>query len=293
MKSKSSLTLETPPIGEIHWSQRWSTDAQTWGDSERRQNALAEAWCKMMNLPPPKQSYSDSGLTGKDGRNRKDGSALAELLKIVKPNDLILVEDCDRWSREDPITSLYEMRNVLKQKTISIRFLNEQITVNQKNFMQDAIILPLFFKSWLGNRENTKKGERVHEVYENGKEEFLKSGKVFGSRPPFWLKWNDTTKQYHFKDEEMPRLILRAYKMCDGGFGCRAIAKTFNTEKIPVVTKYTYKNGKFPERRWSSTIIQRILTNRAVLGYNPNFDSEKKMYPPIPGMTDNFSARYS
>ena len=104
MKHKP-LSLEAP-IGEIHSYQRWSTDEQEWGDSERRQNALAEAYCASMELPLPKKSYSDSGVSGKAGKNRKEGSALAQLLKIVKPNDLILIEDCDRWSREDPITSL-------------------------------------------------------------------------------------------------------------------------------------------------------------------------------------------
>ena len=288
MKTKYSVTDVAETIGDVYSYLRWSTSKQSWGDSERRQNALAEAWCKLKELPPPKEVYSDSGVSSKSGKNRAKGSAFAELLDIVQPSDLIIIEDVDRWGRQDPITSLSAMRKVLQEKSISIRFINENITVNQTNFNDDGIILPLFLKSWLGNRENTKKATRIKEVWVERRLDFEKTGKPYGQKVPFWLKWVPTgIKQGYYEiNEERAKVVLLIYELCRDGMGARVICRTLNERNIPKYTKYEYRKGKHTPIKWNLTTIQRILHTKYVLGYDPGTNSDKKMFPPVPGITE-------
>src|ERR1035441_7963743 len=293
MKSKYSVTDVAETIGDVYSYLRWSTEKQSWGTSEKRQHLAALAWCKLMGYPDPKEAYSDSGVTSKDGTNRQEGSAFFELLKIVKPNDIIIIEDCDRWSREDPITSLSAMREVLKQKSISIRFQKENIVVTQKNFMDDNIIVPLFLKAWMGFRENTKKAERIEDSWNIRKERFIETGKAYGQKCPPWVRWvktgtdADGCNEGHYEIiPERAELVLRIFRMCIGGMGCRLIAKTLNNEGIVPITKYNWKSTGFPPHKWSLSAVQRILKSKEVLGLNPSVDSDKQMYPPVPGLTE-------
>ena len=177
------------------------------------------------------------------------------------------------------------MRNVLKATSISIRFLNEGITVNQTNFMQDGIILPLFFKSFLGNRENTKKGVRIKEVIEDEIKTFKDTGKPFGMRPPSWLEWNEEENRYDI-DPDKAKVVLRIFDMINKGMGCRTVARIFNDEHVPTISNYTHKRKNLPPHKWGCTYIRRIIQNRAVMGYNPKFSNERPLYPIITGMTE-------
>ena len=247
-----------------------------------------------MGYPEPKDVYSDSGVSSKAGKNRAEGSAFCELLNVVKPNDIIIIEDCDRWSREDPITSLSAMRQVLKQKSVSIRFQKENIVVTQKNLMDDNIILPLFLKSWLGFRENTKKAERIQDSWNIRKERFEKTGKAYGQKCPPWVKWvktgtdKDGCSEGHYEIiPEHAALVLRIFRMCIGGMGCRLIAKTLNREHVAPITKYNFTKSQRAPHRWTNTNVQRMLKGKEVLGFNPMVEGcEHKMYPPVPDLTE-------
>jgi DNA invertase Pin-like site-specific DNA recombinase len=62
---------------------RWSSDRQTWGDSERRQWELAKGWCDRKGLKLSDSSFKDKGVSAWAGDNFKSGQ-LAQLLKTVK-----------------------------------------------------------------------------------------------------------------------------------------------------------------------------------------------------------------
>jgi len=88
---------------------RWSSEPQTWGDSERRQEALAREWCQRHGRTLAEQSFVDKGVSGREGKNREKG-ALGDLLKLANEGDTVLIEDCDRWSREKVDTVLVNLR---------------------------------------------------------------------------------------------------------------------------------------------------------------------------------------
>jgi len=60
--------------GRVFSYLRWSTPEQSWGDSERRQNALAEAWCARHGVTLAGTEV-DQGVSAFKGANRRSGSA--------------------------------------------------------------------------------------------------------------------------------------------------------------------------------------------------------------------------
>jgi DNA invertase Pin-like site-specific DNA recombinase len=86
--------------GKVFSYMRWSSEPQTWGDSERRQAQQAVDWCQRNGRVLDERSFTGRGVSGWKGANREFGK-LAALLKEVVPGDTILLEDASRWSREE------------------------------------------------------------------------------------------------------------------------------------------------------------------------------------------------
>ena len=148
-------TSKTEQRGRVFSYMRWSSEPQTWGDSERRQQQLAQEWCRRNGRTLSDQSFSDRGISGWKGDNRRTG-ALGSLLKIVAPEDVILIEDSDRWSREKPLDSLNALKATV-DRGVEIVFLKTGVVVNRDNFNDPGTLFPAFFGSFLANSENEKR----------------------------------------------------------------------------------------------------------------------------------------
>ena len=92
--------MNAKPVNKTTYTQprrvfsylRWSSEPQTWGDSERRQAAMADTWCEQHGVALT-DNYRDSGVSAYRGLNRE--SQLGELLKEARRGDYVLVEDSD------------------------------------------------------------------------------------------------------------------------------------------------------------------------------------------------------
>ena len=83
------------------------------------------------------ERYFDEGVSGFTGANRKKG-ALKDFIDAVNsgqimPNSLLLVENMDRFSREEPLEVLFVMRD-LQKKGIKIILLDEEKEVCLKSY---------------------------------------------------------------------------------------------------------------------------------------------------------------
>lgn len=249
---------------------RWSSAVQTFGDSEKRQFDKAVSWCKSRDLVLSEQSFKDEGVSAKAGLNRAKDSAFAKLLSFVSAGDYILIEDYDRFSREDVLTSLQALRVILKEKQITIVFLSENVEVTQSNFMNDGIILPLFLKGFIGYRENSKKIERVKAAW-NTKFENIKAGKVEAIKLPSWLVLADG--KYKLV-EPAASIVRRMFKLSNEGKGTGEIAVIFNREKLPMITR-----RKDVSAYNQSTVIN-CLRSKKVIGINDSVEPNvPNVYP--------------
>jgi DNA invertase Pin-like site-specific DNA recombinase len=120
--------------GRAFSCMRWSSEPQSWGDSERRQSEAAKAWCERRGLSLVESTYADRGVSGWKGKNRQAG-ALGQLLKTAQSGDTILIEDCDRWSREEPLDALVNLGATVN-RGIKVVYLKTGIEVAQDNFKE-------------------------------------------------------------------------------------------------------------------------------------------------------------
>src|SRR5436305_359417 len=97
--------------------KRFSLLKQMRGDSDRRQTALTEDYCKRHKLRLI-DTYLDAGLSGFTGANLNDGSALKLLLHAArlghfKPGIRLIIESLDRLTRREISTAVRLFLDIL------------------------------------------------------------------------------------------------------------------------------------------------------------------------------------
>jgi DNA invertase Pin-like site-specific DNA recombinase len=235
---------------------RFSTPEQEMGDSERRQIALAKSYCAKNGLQLSETAFADRGVSAFHGKHRENG-ALGRLLKHVQPGEVLLIEDCDRWSREDPLDALTRLREEVR-RGIEVVFLRTGVCVTKDNFSDPAILYPNFFGAVLGNAENKKKAERVKASWDARKATAAAGKAVRFNRLPCWLEWDEKNDQA-IVNEAKAKIVQRIFELACLGDGILAICRTL-VEVPPIST-----NKK--NRCWNPTTLRRLLTDKAVCGY--------------------------
>src|SRR6185437_10779286 len=260
-------------IVNVYSYLRFSSEPQSWGDSERRQNQLALDWCRRNGRNLSERTFADRGVSGWRGDNRKTG-ALGALLKVAGKGDTILIEDTDRWSREAPLDSLNALRDTVR-RGVEVVFLKTGVRVTADNFNDPATLFPAFFGSFLANSENEKRSFRVREAMKERRAN-MEAGIAVAGRCPAWLDW-DIKAEVFVVNEQKAKVVRRIFDLCLAGHGTRAIEYQLREEKLqPITARDTYSKLR---TTWTKTTIQRLLNNKAVLGIHPATGT--KVYPAI------------
>ena len=263
-------------LGRVFSYMRWSSEPQSWGDSERRQAEMALDWCKRNGKTLSYKTFADRGVSAWRGDNRKSG-ALGALLRIAGENDTILLEDTDRWSREEALDALTALRTTV-QRGVEVVFLKRGVTVNKNNFNEDAVLIPLFFSSMLANKENEKRSYRIKEAMK-GRRAKIESGKAVPGSMPCWLKW-DEEKETAVIDEKKASSVRKLFQLSLSGLGVQAILHQFMVTKVPCPSNSS-------RSKWNTRLIHRLLRDKAVIGWHtssgtpgvfPSIISEEDFY---------------
>jgi DNA invertase Pin-like site-specific DNA recombinase len=263
-------------VGQVFSYMRWSSEPQTWGDSERRQAQQSLDWCRREGRVLAEEVFADRGVSGWRGANRQNG-ALGALLKITKPGDIILVEDVDRWSREPVLNSLNALYDTVN-RDMEIVFLKTGVRVNKHNFNDPAVLFPNFFGSYMANAENQKRSYRIREAM-SARREQLKGGKAVRGRLPAWLRW-DPAQDAPVEVAEKVEVVRRIFDMCLRGKGVKAIERALRN--CPPIA-----NSK--KANWNTRFIHRLLRDKAVIGWHVSSNTPN-IYPRIVKEDDFFTA---
>jgi len=242
------------------------------GDSERRQLTLAKNYCAANGLRLSDLAFADKGISAYHGKHRENG-ALGRLLKHVQPGDVILIEDTDRWSREDPLDALLCLRAEV-QNGVEIAFLRTGVRVTKENFSNPAVLYPNFFGAVLGNAENKKKSERIKSVWET-KKAIAASGKpVRMNRLPCWLEWDEKQDKPVVLEAKANTVRQMFDWACEGHGLLEICRKLLAAGTAPITT------SKHPA--WNVSSIRHLLTNRAATGHYTHTDPPTaNVWPPI------------
>lgn len=241
---------------------RWSSDPQTWGDSERRQNKKANDYCAREGLEI-QEPFVDRGVSAKAGANRKRG-AFKRLLEQAKAGDYILIETQDRFSREDAITALNALKDIVL-RGITMVFIDSGMKITKDNYLKPEVLFPCFMKCLTANDENQRKMERVQSGWKTLKERAAKEKKIMTSSTPAWLEADKEANKWNYVKPHIDT-IKRIFCEYTAGKGIRTIMRALNREKVP-----TFGRGKQNHGMWSNTHLRRLLGGRNVLGeYQPH-----------------------
>ena len=233
---------------------RFSNPEQKEGDSFDRQVRKAESYCNKHGLLLAGQ-FIDEGVSGFTGQNRKEGD-LRKFIEAVdtgriEAGSILLIENMDRFSREDPLDVLVAMRD-LQQKGIKIIILDKDSEVKLKSY--DSI-MP-WLESLRANEESKRKSQLLSSAW--AKKKANASKKIITRRVPLWLKVVGEKEQMDF--EFVPgrkEIVRRIFKLSAQNIGANKISRIFNHENVPSFGKTNF---------WYISYIRKILTNPATYG---------------------------
>ncbi len=252
---------------------RFSTAEQLKGDSLRRQTSLAQAYCERNGLLlDTSLVLQDLGVSAFRGANAKRG-ALAGFFNAIEdgqvlPGDVLIVENLDRLSRENPLTAVDLLRSIV-DRGVSVVTLAPEMVLSKETINSLAVLLPVVVQASLANSESVKKSERIGEAWAD-KRSRLQSEK-FTAKGPFWLKLRPNRTGFDPIPEQV-KVVRRIFEDCRDGHGIIGIVKRLNDDGIPT-----------PRRKgiWATATVSSILKSRAVLGELTPRSRGKVVGPPI------------
>ena len=246
---------------------RFSTPEQAFGDSERRQLAEAQNYCQRNGLRLV-DTVADKGLSAYRGRNHTTGN-LGRLLKAMKPGDVLLIEDNNRFSREPALDAMNRLQAAV-QAGIEVHFLRTDTRVNASNFGDMSVLVPNFFSALLSNLENDQKANWTRKTWA-GKRQALASGQAVRlGCSPCWLKW-DKDQQAYTLDSAKAVTVKIIFERAAAGVSVVDIVR--GLQDTPPITG----TGK----GWNSPFLRDLLGNKAAIGLCAIVKPPVKIYPPI------------
>jgi DNA invertase Pin-like site-specific DNA recombinase len=251
---------------------RFSTPAQSQGDSLRRQKQLAVDYCERNGLTLDPRSYVDLGVSAYEGKNAKEG-ALSVFLQAVDdkviPSDLwLLVESLDRISRGKPRIAVSLFLRILEKGITIVSLLTGQVykpdNSDDDNGAASFALMMAVMEFGRAHNESSTKSKRLSAAWSKKRLDAAQTGKLLTKICPAWMHINEAGDGFDLIEDEANK-VRKMFEMIISGVGAHTIGKTFTKQGI-VTPK-----GK----PWSSASIVQKLRMKACIGI-------KDVEPPIP-----------
>lgn len=247
---------------------RWSTLEQSDGSTLNRQicNCTTFAEQKGWTITTIVVDEGRSAYTGDNIITGNLGKLARQILsgEIDGRETVLVVEELDRLSRQDPVTMLGWLTPLLGAG-LSIAVTQSGQVVNKDMMAGDVGGLMMLMVTAFGSHhESKKKAERVAAAWK-GKRDALRAGQnvVVNHRHPLWV----VVKHGEYRlDHLRARLVREIFALHLQGYGKGAIAKLFNQRRLTDPDYDTWARAKTKAKQWEPTYIGRILHNRTVIG---------------------------
>jgi DNA invertase Pin-like site-specific DNA recombinase len=273
--------------------KRFSSEAQSQGDSLRRQKELADRYVEEnpelgLTLDTA-LNLTDLGVSAFTGDNMASGAlgkfSAAVVLGHIPKGSYLLLEAWDRFSRQPSNIALEDLLTIVNRGIIVVTLNNRQVFRSEdfKDSFQGSIaLMGAVMAMDSAFREQENKGRRIAAAWSN-KWVQLKADIEAGKKPkaltklrPFWL------------DEDLNPIkdkvaVLRDIfdKRGNQGWGKVAIATFLNDSKIPTPKGKTLADGS--PKKWNASTVDKLLASKAPAGVFVNAHGEEigGYYPPV------------
>jgi DNA invertase Pin-like site-specific DNA recombinase len=204
----------------------------------------------------------------------------------LKPDDYLLVEDSDRLTREDWLTGMNLVADIVGRGAKLVTLDNNNI-IDAERFRPDpGCFLPAIMRAHIGHDEDNKKSGRARESWE-ARLAGLAMGTPANLHLPAWLYWDYEAKQPKL-DDHNARIVRKMFALALEGLGCLTIARKLHEAGERLMITGKRKNGtprsrkSKPGEAYTFTLSQpyvwRTLQNKLCIGYGVYAE------PPKPGV---------
>lgn len=255
--------------------ERWSTEAQTEGDSARRQLAAAERYVAQhpgLTLDR-KSTWRDAGVSAFRSGNLKEGTALHAFIRAVETKKItkgsyLLVENADRLSRAAPLKGLAALER-LTTLGVYVVTLSDGKRYDAQSFEREDVtdLLTALLHAHRAHSESAVKSRRVREALKAKRTRAQDSQTPLGSICPSWLRYDG---KGYVVDKEKAKVVRLVFDLTAAGLGNTAVAKKLNRDHVRPISGYGLE-ARSRSSAWSAGSVGQLVTNRAVLGeYAPH-----------------------
>jgi DNA invertase Pin-like site-specific DNA recombinase len=260
---------------------RFSSAEQAKGDSERRQIAKFESYCKRKGLTPASISFTDRGRSGYKAEHLNDTGELRRFLSLVQSGDIksgstLVVESLDRLGRQDVEEAFGVFSSILGA---GIRIVTLGDGEGEREYVKGGGMFPLIMsimEMCRAHGESQRKAELVGAAFANKQDAARKYMKPMGKTCPLWLRLKKVWRDYASDGsayEEIPErasVVRRIFQLATQGYGKSLIAKTLSLEGVPPFKCDLGKSGADAIPGWAASSVDKVLRNRATFGeYQP------------------------
>jgi DNA invertase Pin-like site-specific DNA recombinase len=273
--------------------KRFSSDAQSQGDSLKRQTELATRYIDEhpeLNLElDTALNLTDLGVSAFTRDNMATGAlgkfSAAVVLGHIPKGSYLLLEAWDRFSRQPSNIALEDLLTIVNRGIIVVTLNNRQVFRSEdfKDSFHGSVVLMGAVMAMDGAfREQVNKGMRIKAAW-SSKWQQLTADIEAGRKPkpltklrPFWL------------DEDIKPISAKVTVLRDifdmrgnHGLGKVAIANYLNDQKIPTPKGKTLKDGT--PKKWNASTVDKLLASKAPAGVFVNAYGEEidGYYPPV------------
>ena len=275
------MTTATKPTAYSYI--RFSTPEQIKGDSLRRQVELSEVYAEKHGLNLDKSlTIKDLGISAYDSSNISKGE-LGVFLQAVKDKKIpagsfLLIESLDRLSRAQVLTALNIFISILEEGIVictltdGVQYSKESVG---KNFNELLISLTIMSRA---HEESRMKSIRLSAAWKEKRKGL--ATKKFSAQSPYWMTLDKENNKFEVNQVHVD-IVNYIFELAASGMGNYSIVKRLNSEGV--------KNFGRADS-WSTSSVQVLLNNRAVLGeFQPHTKINKKRVPDGEPVKDYFT----
>lgn len=266
---------------------RFSDKAQEVGTSFARQRKLAQNWLQKHPEHDPDTKLKMTDLGASAHHKEHLDAALGDFIRkanegLIEKGSILLLEKLDRFSRFDYQDAWELLRQVVKCG-ITIITLDPEYEINSKNIKDIGLMIQVMATFFAAEHESEKKSNRLREAWNFRRQKTAKEGIKLTSRCPAWLE-----PVSHLGPQD--RVVCTGYKVIPAGqkavkaifkwtlegYGQRQILRKLASDFPPISKSRTKRRlnattgeleiVEVTKPKWNSAYVQKILSDRAVLG---------------------------
>ena len=269
---------------------RFSSPEQAKGRSYERQWEKCVKWCTEHGYElasSEEYTFFDRGISAFKGQHADVGE-LARFLRLVEDGTVeegstLIVESLDRLGREHVKLALPRFIDLLAKGINIVTLMDERMYT--KDFTEMELIMSIFVMS-RAHEESNSKSKRISDVWAFKHEQAKTNQTPLGNTAPLWLDFVPKADAANPKEAirqgayvvnaTRADVVKRIFRMSIDGYGRDAIARTLNKEGIE----------SFKGKTWGISSVQRILRNKAVLGFYQPMRKKQPIGDPVAGYFD-------